>query len=82
MPCHQSFKKFTGQTGRPVSDNPVNNVMIAILNKNSDTGYSAFKQDMKLIFDRFSDEELASYYQVYIAGAECIANKMKRAFKV
>lgn len=70
------------ETGRPVSDNPVNNVMIAILNKNSDTGYSAFKQDMKLIFDRFSDEELASYYQVYIAGAECIANKMKKAFKV
>lgn len=69
------------ETGRPTNDNPVDNTMIAILNKNANTGFSEFKKDMKLIFDRFSDAQLASYYSVYLAGAKYIANKMTESFK-
>ena len=65
-------------TGRPKFLDSENRAMISILNKNSKPGYAGFKLDMNSLFEKesFSEEQLATYYSVYVAGAKYIADKL------
>lgn len=66
------------ETGRPKYENTENRAMIAILNKNTEAGYAGFKLDMNTLFDKeaFSERQLATYYNVYVAGARHLSDKL------
>lgn len=64
-------------TGRPNTLQSHSNVIIGILNKNAKGGGQAFLNDMALVFPEMSREEVAVYYNVFIAGANFIANNLK-----
>jgi hypothetical protein len=66
------------ETGRPKDVNTENRAIIAILNKNTEAGYVGFKFDMNTLFDKeaFTEKQLATYYNVYVAGARHLADKL------
>lgn len=65
-------------TGRPMTINTESNVIIQILNKNAAAGFPGFKLDMNRVFEKetFNDHQLGVYYNVFVAGAEYIKNRM------
>lgn len=66
------------ETGRPTSMRSESNVIIALLNKNAAEGFPGFKNDMDLIFaeKKISEYELAKYYNIYMGGAQYIAERI------
>ena len=65
-------------TGRPKDVNTESNAIIQVLNKNASVGFMGFKLDMNKIFEneRFSDHQLGLYYNVFVAGASYIKDRM------
>ena len=66
------------ETGRPKHMNTEINAITAILRKNADAGYAGFKLDMNTLFEKesFSENQLSTYYQVFLGGAQFIADKL------
>lgn len=66
------------ETGRPKGVNTENRAIIAILNKNTEAGYTGFKLDMNTLFEKeaFTEKQLATYYNVYVAGAMHLADRV------
>lgn len=69
---------YWDETGRPKVMYPKNETIIAILKKNADTGGEAFLEDMKLVFPDMNRHEAAIYYNVFIAGANSIADRLMK----
>lgn len=66
------------ETGRPTSMRSESNVIVSVLNKNADQGFAGFKKDMDLIYEDkpVPEYELAKYYNVYMGGAQYIAERI------
>lgn len=66
------------ETGRPISMRSESNVIVAVLNKNAAEGFEGFKNDMDLIYseNKISEFELAKYYNIYMGGAQYIAERI------
>ena len=75
---------YFDETGRPVHENVGNLCMISLLNKNAQNGFAGFKEDMRNIFSEkaYSQEQLISHYNVYVAGAKYLADKMSASYKI
>lgn len=71
------------ETGRPVNDNPLARVVVALLKKNPD-GFDGFRRDMNLMFDEkpYSQAELVTWYHVFISGIQYVAEKVKETRSV
>jgi hypothetical protein len=48
-----------------------------VLNKNAAAGGQSFLSDMALVFPDMNREDAAVYYNVFISGANYIANNLK-----
>lgn len=66
------------ETGRPKQLNSEVNAMISILNKNASAGYPGFKLDVSQLFEKedFSEQQLATYYNIFVAEAAYIKNRL------
>jgi len=64
-------------TGRPTHIQSHSNVIIGVLNKNAAAGGQSFLNDMALVFPDMNREDAAVYYNVFISGANYIANNLK-----
>lgn len=60
------------ETGRPVTDNPLSNAIIATIKKNFSTSRDAFIADMKLMFPDMRQYDVAAYYDCFVAGVKAL----------
>jgi hypothetical protein len=66
---------WTGRP-RPGIGNPLSNVVISVLKKNSKAGGKEFMQDMKLMFPDMKEYEVATYYNVFLAGMDFLRDHL------
>jgi hypothetical protein len=66
------------ETGRPKVMHPKNDAIIAILKKNSGekSDGETFLSDMAKVFPEMKREEAAIYYNAFMTGANCVADKI------
>jgi nicotinamide mononucleotide adenylyltransferase len=70
-------------TGRPITDHPVSNIVIALLNKNMTEGFKGFEKDMNLVFEdkKYNSYDLAMFYNIHVAGAKLVSDHILSANK-
>jgi hypothetical protein len=66
------------ETGRPANNTPLQNTIISIIKKNESEGFEGYRRDMELMFDENpkTQNELVLWYNLFMAGANHIADKM------
>ena len=65
------------ETGRPLTGNPLSQAVISVLKLHADDGFKGFQSDMRLLFDDMSDYQIVTYYNVFMAGANYIASRLR-----
>lgn len=75
-PLQNIVTTYWDETGRPKVMYPKNETIIALLKKNANLGGEAFLEDMKQVFPEVHRNEAAIYYNVFMAGANYIADRL------